>query len=232
MTTVAIIQARMSSSRFPGKHLAPLAGKPMIDHVVSAVERTGTQFVIATSNDRSDDPLAAYCESRAWDCFRGSLNNPLERTHFAAERTNASVVTRLTGDCPLIDWRLINHLQGKFFDYVWTLRTVHKEDCGMTEYFGQTNSPDGTDVEVFTASALRRAHQSARKSECEHTTTWIRKNLKCESVESDPQYADVHYSVNTLDDLRLCERLLAECGEGAHWEEHVEAYRRIHAQPA
>ncbi len=226
MSTVAIIQARMSSTRFPGKHLASMAGRPMIDHVVAACERAELKAVIATSLHPTDDPLAAYCATKSWECFRGSLENPLERTLFAARKAGAGVVARITGDCPLVDWRVINTLVGKFFDQWSHHGSIQKIDKTPV-YYGQTNSPDGTDVEVFTTWALERAWRSAKKSETEHTTSWIRKNLLCESVESDPAYADVHYSVNTIDDLRMCERMLEKCGEGAHYDEHVAAYREL-----
>ncbi len=219
MTTVAIIQARMSSSRFPGKHLAPLAGKPMIDHVMHACRSIPVdKVIVATSKERADEVLVDYCARKDWDVFRGSLGNPLERTWHAAMDAGCDLVLRITADLPLLDWRLARQVLSKI-----------QRDSKL-DYVGQTNSPDGTDVEVFKFSALNAAAWNAGADERQHTTTWIRANMNCESAEADPRYADVHYSVNTVEDLRLCEQILAITGEGARWQDHVEAYRKIKAQ--
>lgn len=212
MSEVAVIQARMSSTRFPGKHLSPLAGKPMIDHVVAAVEKAEKDFVVATSDHPSDCPLWQYCAMRGWRFYRGSLDNPLERTYQAAREEPASKVIRITADCPLIDWRTIVRLSAVL------------DDDSSIDYVGETNSPDGDDCEVFRFHVLAAARAYASREECEHTTTWIRNNRKCISNESEPAFAGVHYSVNTIEDLRLCERILAACGEGAKRDDIVHAY--------
>lgn len=222
MTTVAVIQARMGSSRFPGKHLAPLAGKPMILHVINACNKSRRldKVVVAISNHQSDDPLYHYLKSVCTNgCvwYRGSLTDPLERTYEAAREHGADVVVRITADCPLVDYRLIDSvLINKLGDV----------------YRGQTNSPDGSDVEAFDFTALHLANLKASVREREHTTTWIRNQakrglFKATSVEGDERYNDVHYSVNTVEDLNLCEQILAITGENARWEDHVEAYRKL-----
>ncbi len=217
MTTVAIIQARMSSTRFPGKMLSPLAGLPMIDRVIESVRGAHDgKIIVATSDQRVDDPLAYYIKNKAYvDVFRGSMNNPLQRMYRAAVSCHAETVMRVTGDCPLVDSRSIANALNMF------------EKLQPLAYFGRTNSPDGDDVEVFSMSALAAAYEFAGPNEIEHTTTWIRKNCKCESLESHPDYAGVHYSVNSVDDLRLCERLIAKCGEGARFQDYADAYREI-----
>jgi spore coat polysaccharide biosynthesis protein SpsF (cytidylyltransferase family) len=218
MTTVAVIQARMSSSRFPGKQLAPLAGKPMIRHTLNACIKAACldEIIVATSDQASDDPLYDYLGGDR--CYRGSLSDPLERMYEAARKCNASRVVRVTADCPLVDYRLIQKAVAT---------------SSSLSYWGMTNSPDGTDVEIFPMGMLRDANLYASVKDRIHTTTWIRRKATWKtSVEGDPRYRSVHYSVNTVDDLKICERLIAKCGEHARWQDHVSAYRRIHAKSA
>ncbi|MDP4744956.1 MAG: glycosyltransferase family protein [Porticoccaceae bacterium] len=102
---IAIIQARMSSTRFPKKVLKPLAGKPMIWHIVERARscRWVNQVIVATSTEASDDPLSEFCANNGIACHRGSLNNVLRRYLEALDRYPHSYVVRITGDCPLID---------------------------------------------------------------------------------------------------------------------------------
>jgi spore coat polysaccharide biosynthesis protein SpsF len=104
MKAVAIIQARMSSARLPGKVLMPLAGKPIIWHIWNRAKRcTSVQNVIvATSTDKTDDQLVSFCQSEGIDYVRGSLNNVLARFFAVLEEYPADYVVRITGDCPLI----------------------------------------------------------------------------------------------------------------------------------
>lgn len=215
MNVVAIIQARMLSSRFPGKHLSPLHGKPMIRHVVSRCEVPGVnRVIVATSDDITDDPLNEYLISEGITVFRGSLSNPLSRMYCCAARHSADWILRVTGDCPLVDSRTIEEFVGKI-------------DSQPVCYYGRRNSPDGNDVEIFDMAALRLAFHNAGLNKTEHTTTWIQENMECESVNADPAFADIHYSVNTIEDLRTCELLIARCGEGARWQDYCAAYREL-----
>jgi len=101
---IAIIQARCSSSRLPGKVLRPLAGKPMIWHIVDRAKacRLVDQVVVATSTEPSDDPLTEFCEASGIACYRGSLNNVLSRYLEVLKLHPHDYVVRITGDCPLI----------------------------------------------------------------------------------------------------------------------------------
>src|SRR5882724_7865649 len=110
---LAILQARMTSSRLPGKVMAPVLGEPMIGRQVERLRRATRidKLVVATSIDPSDDPLAAYCESLELTVFRGPLNDVLERYRGAlARHTQARAVVRLTADCPLTDPSLIDQV--------------------------------------------------------------------------------------------------------------------------
>lgn len=224
MNTVSIIiQARMGSSRYPGKMLAPLAGKPVIDHVIDRALDVGTcdDVYVATSHEPSDDPLVDHVRARYRDrveVCRGMASNVLARFYQAAIVANRpDYIVRLTGDCPLVDPRQIEQV-------------LDAAQADAVAYTGVTNSPDGTDVEVFTFAALQAAYYFASLDEVEHVTTWIRANRDVNSVESLPALADIHYSVNTVEDLRLCEQLIEACGEGARYQDHVDAIRRLHVR--
>lgn len=211
--SVIIIQARMNSSRFPGKVLAPLCGKPVIKHVIDRVrDFMAAPIVVATTDTPADDPLVAYLESINVDFYRGDERNVLMRFYRAWLKAQPATGRwyRITADCPLLDGRLFNHINGAAAD---------------GEYAGWTNSPDGTDIEAGGTYAMLQAVRFTDHSESEHVTTWMQNNLKCNHYKD--AYPDVHYSVNTPEDLKKCELLIRECGEGASWQDHVEAYRRL-----
>lgn len=125
MSAIAIIQARMSSSRLPGKVMMPLAGMPMIWHIAQRVQQCTLvdQVVVATSNNASDDPLARFCDQSQIDCFRGSLGNVLSRYIEVLNEHPHEYCVRITGDCPLIDPdfidRQITALECHDGDHIW-----------------------------------------------------------------------------------------------------------------
>ncbi len=215
-----VVQARQGSFRFPGKMLAPLAGKPVIQHVLErTLEVEGVCAVIlATSQDASDEPLREFVRHHFRDnvlVCAGVANNVLHRFYQATRLAlRPDYVVRLTGDCPLLDPRLVS-------------RAIVESVRDQLPYNGVTNSPDGTDVEIVSFEALEGAYYFAHLEEVEHVTTWIRANRTGRSIESFPAYTDIHYSVNTIDDLRLCEHLIANCGEGARYQDHIDAIRAL-----
>lgn len=167
MKTVAIIQARMGSSRLPGKVLADVAGKPMLWHVVNRAGRARLvdEVVIATSDLVADKPIADFCQREGLACFRGSENDVLDRFFHASKAHGADVVVRITADCPLLDPGIVDKVISRF-----------REDGQdyVTNVLNYTY-PDGLDVEVFSATALERAWREARKaSEREHVTPYLR----------------------------------------------------------
>ena len=172
MKPLAILQARVSSTRLPGKVLRPLLGVPLLLRQVERVLRSRNlgELVIATSIDPSDDPLAELCRSSGLACFRGSLNDVLDRFYRVAEAYGFPThVVRLTGDCPLTDPDIIDavisfHFQGNY-DY-------------SSNAIAPT-WPDGLDVEVFRGTVLARAWREATEAwEREHVTQFmLRKDL-------------------------------------------------------
>jgi spore coat polysaccharide biosynthesis protein SpsF len=166
MKIVAVLQARMSSSRLPGKVLKPLCGEPMLWRQIERVNRSKLidKLIVATSDDASDDKIVALCNDKEVTFFRGDLDNVLDRFYHAVEHEDADYIVRLTGDCPLADHELIDqvirHCIDNGFDY-------------STNALDST-FPDGLDVEVFRYPCLAEAHAEANMpSQIEHVTPFI-----------------------------------------------------------
>src|SRR5262245_37090128 len=163
---LGILQARVSSRRLPGKVLKPILGRPMLERQSERLRRAHRldKLVVATSTDASDDAIAALCESLPLDCFRGALDDVLDRFYQAAKRYSADTVVRLTGDCPLADPSVIDEL-------------ILLHESGGYDYTSNTltrSYPDGLDAEVAQMRCLEAAwHEAALPSEREHVTPFI-----------------------------------------------------------
>ncbi len=165
-SVVAILQARMSSTRLPGKVMKPLLGQPMLARQIERVRRARLLegLVIATSTDPRDDVVAQLSASLELPCYRGSLPDVLDRYRGAAEWARAEVVVRLTGDCPLADPEVIDSAVQMYLDgpYDYVSNTVRR------------TYPHGLDVEVFGAAALAAAAREAHlPSDREHVTRFF-----------------------------------------------------------
>ena len=171
MTTprvIAILQARMGSTRLPGKVLLPAAGKPLIAHMIERVRRARslTQLWLATSEDANNDPLAQTVAALGIGVFRGSEHDVLSRYSAIAINTDADWIVRLTGDCPLHDPEIIDAV----VDYAIANREHFDYVCNSL----QPTYPDGLDVEIFTRASLDAAQQNATTSlQREHVTPYI-----------------------------------------------------------
>jgi spore coat polysaccharide biosynthesis protein SpsF (cytidylyltransferase family) len=206
--TVAFIQARMSSTRFPGKVLADLDGKPMIQFMIDRVKRAKRidQVVLVTSTDASDDPVAELMACIGTPCFRGSLDDVLGRFHGASLAYPADVYVRLTGDCPLIDPAIIDDVLGLL-------------DGGGCDYASNIDPPsfaDGLDVECFTHALLDRAHQSASlPQDREHVTLWMRQDTNGVATKNYRAIADsssLRLTVDYADDLDVVRQIVQSIG--------------------
>ena len=189
---LAILQARTSSSRLAGKVMLPLCGKPMILHQIERVQRSVRidKLMLATSDQAEDEPLRELARVSGVDCFGGSLDNVLDRFYQAALLHNPDFVVRLTGDCPLADWELIDRcvdliVQGGF-DYVSNVLPP--------------TWPDGLDVEVMTFDALATAwREASNQVETEHVTPFINRNpdrFRLGSVVNDVDLSAFRWTVD------------------------------------
>lgn len=169
--TVAIIQARMTSSRLPGKVLRDIGGEPMLARVVERTRRAQTldEVVVATTTDASDDPLAEMCAQRGYPYTRGSLHDVLDRYYQAAKHWQADTIVRLTADCPLMDPDLIDATVRAFRDEPLDPARYRTVQSGAPVSFaanrlappwGRTY-PIGLDVEVCNFDVLERAWKEA-----------------------------------------------------------------------
>lgn len=183
--TVAIVQARMGSTRLPGKVLADIAGRPLLSHLLERVQRSQVdQIVVATTTMPSDDMLADWVDhSGLASTYRGSADNVLERFYHAAMAYQADVIVRVTADDPLKDAHLIDHAlallqDGRAYDY-----------CSNTLV---PSYPEGLDIEVFTLAALSAAHLLAQlPSEREHVTPYIWKHPEIFRLHNFSQAKDL-----------------------------------------
>lgn len=168
---VIVVQARMSSSRLPGKVMLPVLGKSLLYRMVERLQMIQHQatIVIATSKDAADDIIAQEAARMNIACYRGSLNNLLDRHYQGAREFDADVVLKIPSDCPLIDPRIIDQVLDLYFsspgkyDYVSNLHPA--------------TFPDGNDVEIMTMACLEKTWKMASwPLELEHTTPYIWEN--------------------------------------------------------
>jgi spore coat polysaccharide biosynthesis protein SpsF len=216
---VAIIQARMGSSRLPGKVLADVAGAPLLARMVERVRRAHTlsAVVVATPEGPADAPVRALAARLGIGCFAGSEEDVLARYAGAAERFGADPVVRLTADCPLVDPELIDRCVERFregaFDHV-----------ALGGEF-----PDGLDTEVVATAVLRRAHAEARlASEREHVTPWIWKRperFRCAVVAFPRACAGWRWTVDEPADLAFVRAVY----DRLHRPGHVFGWRDVAA---
>jgi glutamate-1-semialdehyde aminotransferase/spore coat polysaccharide biosynthesis protein SpsF (cytidylyltransferase family) len=208
MKTAAIIQARMASTRLPGKILAEVGGYPMLFHVVRRAQRAkGLDLVVvATSNRTPDDVVERFCEDNGIRCFRGSEDDVLDRYYHAAKQFHADVVVRLTADCPLLDPEIISLVVQMFraaeHDYVSNVL-----ECTF---------PDGLDTEVFSWQALERTWREARlKSEREHVTPFMRNHpelFRQLNVRHSQDLSGLRWTVDEPCDLDFVRGIYAHFG--------------------
>lgn len=202
MSVVAIIQARMGSSRLPGKVLLDLAGEPMLARVVRRVQRAGTidAVVIATTTEPADDVLADLCAARGWPCFRGSQDDVLDRYYRAAQEFQADVVVRITSDCPLIEPEVIDRVVREYL----ARRPTVDYACN---FLPRHTYPRGLDVEVFSLGTLERLWREDRNPAWrEHVTEFLCQHperFAIHGVLNDRDLSAMRWTVDTPEDLEL-----------------------------
>jgi spore coat polysaccharide biosynthesis protein SpsF len=201
--TVVIIQARMGSSRLPGKVLKEIDGRPMLDWVVTRVRRAETvdEVAVATTTDAADDPIAAFCEAHEVPVYRGDVFDVLDRYYQAALAFQADIVVRLTADCPLIDPQVIDLTVQRF------LQTGADFAANRLPPPFKRTYPIGLDTEVCSFAALQRAWQEADlKYQREHVMPYLydqEGRFKVEVVDHIEDQGAQRWTVDTLQDLEF-----------------------------
>lgn len=210
--------ARMSSTRLPGKSLAPLGDGVVLDYVVGALNRVARSsgVTVATSTDSSDDPIAEWCHQAGVQCFRGSLDDVAGRALAAAEEVEAEAFVRISADSPLIDPSLVDHAISLFRD----------ADCDLVTNVFPRTFPRGQSVEVILRSALAAAYSGGLSSvEREHVTTALYQrpdsytivNFTVEDLEL-PSAGSVDMAVDELAHLERCRGIVTALLPEHPWE--------------
>lgn len=208
LNTVIIIQARMSSTRLAGKSLKIIQGLPVIAILVKRLKfmTHPATIVIATSEEDADDPIEAYCKEAAIEIFRGAEEDVLDRYLKAARKYSGDVIVRITGDCPLMDPRVVDQTLDYFLE--------HYPDFDYVSNTLKRTFPRGLDVEVFKRRALERAHsESYFTEEREHVTPYIWRHPEMFSQGNylcKEDHSEHRWTLDTEEDFHLIKLILDE----------------------
>jgi spore coat polysaccharide biosynthesis protein SpsF len=204
---VCTIEARMTSSRLPGKVLMPAAGRPLLEHMIERLRRARTLdgIVIATTEDPSSDPIAELAERLGVDCHRGSEDDVLARVLDAARACDAELIVETTGDCPLIDPALVDQVVEAF-------REGGADYCSNNL---ERTFPRGMDVQVFPTAVLAEvATLTDDPADREHVSLYIYEHperYRIRTVRSGrPGLGDLRLTVDTPEDLALVRAIFDE----------------------
>lgn len=202
MKIVALVQARMGSTRLPNKVMKPIGGIPMIELLLTRLAKSKKidQIIVATSVDERNIPLVEHVRKLGYTCEQGSENDVLERYAQAAEKHKADVVVRITGDCPLVDPDLVDEVIRQF-------------KATNVDYFSNVSPPtypDGLDIEVFTFKALEQtSRETADPFDREHVTPYLRKSgkFKTAAMQHSEDLSVLRWTVDEPADFEVIEKV-------------------------
>lgn len=202
MKIVALVQARMGSTRLPNKVMKPIGGIPMIELLLSRLSQAKevTQIIVATSVDERNQTLVEHVRKLGYACEQGSENDVLDRFVQAARAHQADVVVRITGDCPLVDPELVDE-------------AVRRFKAAGVDYFSNVNPPtypDGLDIEVCTFRALEQASQETSKPfDREHVTPYLRERgrFNTASMQYNEDLSTLRWTVDEPADFTVVEKV-------------------------
>ena len=209
--TAIVIQARMRSSRLPGKVLADLGGRPMLAEQLHRLKECPgvDEIAIATTENAADEPIGDLASQYKVRCFRGSEADVLGRFVGAAREAHAELVVRITADCPLIDPQVLTRVVNEAL--------LHRESCDYVSNVLRRTFPRGLDVEALNWDVLLQLDRMAVSADArEHVTTFIRSEaphlFACRSVEDDADNSDLRWTVDTPEDLQFVRVLYERLG--------------------
>jgi len=220
MKVVAVIQARMSSTRLPGKVMLPLGNKHVLERDIERVSRSRTvdEVVVATSESKSDDIIARYADRNGAGVHRGSEEDVLDRMYEAAVDASADIVIRITGDCPLISPKCIDAVVSR----------LRQSDADYATNTLKQTLPRGLDVEAFTLDRFYEVEQAATDpAEREHVTLYFRQNpdrFDLVNVRSEEIFdsetllgrSDLRLTLDEADDYELLRHIYEEIDPTNH----------------
>ncbi len=206
MRVEIFVQARMGSTRLPGKILQPVLGRPLLKYMVDRLRevQNADGIAILTTTESSDDIVEKFCQEEKIFCFRGSENDVLERYYQAALQRGPDAIVRVTADCPLIDPEIIDLVIDAF-----------KKEFPAFDYISNSlerTYPRGLDVEIFSIKALKQAYQQAKKpEEREHVTVYLYRHpelFKLKNIAHHPSLSQYRWTVDTPEDFNLIRLIL------------------------
>lgn len=211
---VAIIQARMGSSRLPNKVMKQLCGKSVISHDIERVKQSKliNQIVIATTTSKKDDILVKEALSNNVNVYRGSEEDVLSRYYEAALENKADIVVRITSDCPLIDPFIVDNVIKCYLQDKYDLVTNSGNELNQRTF------PRGLDLEVFSFESLEDAYKNARKQyQREHVTPYIYENSKKIYIYKNKiDFSKYRWTLDTEEDYELIRSIYEELYKGKH----------------
>lgn len=200
----AIVQGRMGSTRLPGKVLMSILEKPMLGYLIERLGQSKTLagYIMATTVEDADTPIAQFCEDQHILHMRGSEDDVLERFYMAALQCKADHIVRITADCPIIDPQVIDKV----------VQEHQKSGDDYTTNAIDSTYPDGMDVEVFTFKALERAYKEAKlTSEREHVTPYLHTNpdlFQLGYVRGEEDHSHLRLTVDHEEDFTLVKAII------------------------
>lgn len=230
MRIVVVVQARMTSTRLPGKVLVDVEGRPMLAHQIDRLKRSraATEVMIATTAGATDDPVADLARTMELRCFRGDEHDVLSRYVGAACDANADVVVRCTADCPLIDPGVV--------DRVIEALLTETEPVDYASNTLERSYPRGLDVEAFHADTLGRLDRIARSAPArEHVTFHLHSErpdlfLKRSVVDVEDN-SDLRWTVDTPEDLEFVRRIYREMNLANRFQPYGEVVGYVRNHP-
>lgn len=226
MKIVAIIQARMGSTRLPGKILKKVLEKPLLEYQIERVKRAKLvdEIVIATTTNNSEQPIIDFCEKHSILYYRGSEEDVLSRYYEAAKEYKADTIIRLTSDCPIIDPVVID----KIIEY-------YTDNQPLYNYVSNTINrtyPRGYDTEVISYKALENVYQRATsKSEKEHVTSYVFQNphlFHIEQILNGTDHSNFRLTVDTYEDFVLISKIITSLYPSKPTFDHRDIMQLLH----
>lgn len=199
-----IIQARMGSTRLPGKVMKKIEDKVVLDHVIDRVSRAKNirNVIICTSTLENDNIISEHCKERNIKCFRGSEKDVLKRYYETAKFYGSDIIVRITSDCPLFDPIYIDKMIDKYFEL--------KLNYLGPKYYGNHKFPDGFNCEIFSFNVLKEAELNANENEKEHVSTYIIKKFSSYQYDyelknkyKNIKFDELHLSLDTQEDYEF-----------------------------
>jgi spore coat polysaccharide biosynthesis protein SpsF len=229
MKRVIIIQARMTSTRLPGKVLMDISGTPMLLHQIRRLTHCQTidQIMIATTVNTTDDQIVELARLEGVDCFRGSEHDVLSRYVGATCKAQADVVARITADCPLIDPEIVDKAVNDLVN--------HSAECDFVSNGMPRTFPRGLDVEVFFKDVLMRFDRLGKsKASREHVTLLFFERPELflgRNIVDDQDNSDLRWTVDTESDLQLVRLLYEALDLGERMLKYKEVLRYVRQHP-